>query len=80
MLPGQKPALEMILDQHLEGGIKEHVSHVWTTHAVPDNFNQLSEKMVVKFYDPLCFRDLDKNWPREPWESVFRNAKDECES
>ncbi|PBK70402.1 hypothetical protein ARMSODRAFT_110927 [Armillaria solidipes] len=44
------PSLTITLSQRLCGGIREHVTHVWT--ATSSN-----AIVVAKFYDPLYFRD-----------------------
>ncbi|KAK0189944.1 hypothetical protein F5146DRAFT_645827 [Armillaria mellea] len=44
------PSLTITLSQRLCGGIREHVTHVWT--ATSSN-----STVVAKFYDPLYFRD-----------------------
>ncbi|SJL03737.1 uncharacterized protein ARMOST_07094 [Armillaria ostoyae] len=46
------PSLTITLSQRLCGGIREHVTHVWT--ATP---NDAPSTVVAKFYDPLYFRD-----------------------
>ncbi|PBK87305.1 hypothetical protein ARMGADRAFT_1016793 [Armillaria gallica] len=48
------PSLTITLSQNLCGGIREHVTHVWT--ATSSNAT-----VVAKFYDPLYFRDSYDN-------------------
>lgn len=78
-LPVQPPALTIQLDEHLGGGIRDDVSHIWTAHSLPekDTFEP-TEKLVAKFFDPLYFHDgMDG---LDGWRVVNRHVVNECES
>ncbi|KAK0462923.1 uncharacterized protein EV420DRAFT_1639011 [Desarmillaria tabescens] len=50
------PPLTITLSQRLCGGIREHVTHVWTATS-SSSPKDTPSTIVAKFYDPLYFCD-----------------------
>ncbi|KAK0194727.1 hypothetical protein F5146DRAFT_1037259 [Armillaria mellea] len=51
------PSLSITLSDKLCGGIREHVTHVWTACTSSPTSENVSSIVVAKFYDPLYFHD-----------------------
>ncbi|KAK0469167.1 uncharacterized protein EV420DRAFT_1472442 [Desarmillaria tabescens] len=60
------PPLSITLSQKLCGGLREHVTHVWTATASFSKPKKAPTTVVAKFYDPLYFNDSDGTTITDP--------------
>ncbi|KAK0462921.1 uncharacterized protein EV420DRAFT_1144992 [Desarmillaria tabescens] len=51
------PSLSITLSDRLSGGIREHITHVWTARTSSPIPEKTPTTVIAKFYDPLYFHD-----------------------